>query len=336
MRTAPVLDRVASAGVAAGRPAVTVVVATHNRAHFLPGLVAALEAQSAGDRFDVVIVDDGSTDDTWDQLTRMAAVTPLRLQTLRVAATGGPSLPRNTGVATATAALVAITDDDCLPQPGWVEALLAAAQVGELLRGPVRPADEPHGPWDRSIDVAGPTPWFETSNLAVPRKEFIAAGGFPVDDLLPGRQSPRGFGEDVLLGHTLAERIGQRWVPEAVVQHRWLPGEFRGHLSGQWRVVGFPLLVRRLPSLRRALFGRMFLSARSATFDLAVAAIVLGGLVTPWALLGLAPWCLVAWPDARRRGRLRAPLRLAQLAVADAVTFAALLDGSVRARRVLL
>lgn len=341
MQTAPVLARVssasvASAGTAGGRPEATVVVATHNRAGFLPGLLAALDAQSARDRLEIVIVDDGSSDDTWSQLSALAAATTLRLQGLQVAATGGPSIPRNVGVDAAAADLVLITDDDCLPEPGWAAAMLEAASAGGLLRGPVRPTDDPHGLWDRSIDVAGPTPWFETSNLAVRRSDFVAAGGFPVDDLLPGRPAGRGFGEDVLLGHALAREVGQQWVPDAVVRHRWLPGDFRDHLGGQWRVVGFPLLVRRLPDLRDALVGRWFLTRRSATFDLAVAAAAVGGALSPWALLGLAPWCAVAWPDARRRGRGRAPLRLAQLAIADAVTLAALVDGSVRARRVVL
>jgi len=337
MRTAPVIDRVASAGFdAGGQPDVTVVVATHNRAAFLPDLVAALEAQSAAARIDVVVVDDGSTDDTWQRLTDLATTTSLRLQALRVDATGGPSLPRNTGVDVARASLVAITDDDCLPDPGWTSAMLAAGLSGRLLRGPVRPVDARHGPWDRSIDIAGPTPWFETCNLAVDRAEFVKAGGFATDELLPGRRGARGFGEDVLLGHALSERIGQQWVPEAVVRHRWVVGDFGGHLSGQWRVVGFPLLVRRLPALRHRLFGRWFLTRRSAAFDLAVAAVVVGALLTPWALLAALPWAVSAWPDARRRGRLRAPLRLAQLALADAVTLVALVDGSIRARRVVL
>ena len=341
MQTAPVLATVGSASVTSagstgGRPEATVVVATHNRAHFLPGLVAALEAQSARDRIEVVVVDDGSTDDTWQSLTTIAAATPLRLQALRVTATGGPSVPRNTGVEAAGADLVLITDDDCLPEPAWAEAMLTAAAAGGLLRGPVRPVDDRHGPWDRSIDVAGPTPWFETSNLALRRSVFIDAGGFVVEDFLPGRTAGRGFGEDVVFGHGVADRIGQRWAPDAVVRHRWLPGDFRGHLAGQWRVVGFPLLVRRLPRLRDALFGRLFLTRRSAAFDLAVAAAVVGGVVTPWALIGLAPWLATAWPDARRRGRVTIPLRMAQLAVADGVTLAALVEGSVRARRLVL
>jgi glycosyltransferase involved in cell wall biosynthesis len=336
MQTAPVLDRVTSARCdAAGRPELSVVVATHNRGSMLAGLVAALEAQTASERFEVLIVDDGSTDDTWATLTGLTTVTTLRLVGLRLAGTGGPSLPRNTGVAEAHSNLVAITDDDCLPEPGWAEALLAVGTKA-LTRGPVRPTDDAPGPWDRSIDVAGPTPWFETCNLTFCRADFVAAGGFPIENLLPGRAAPRGFGEDVLLGHALAGETGEHWAADAVVRHRWLPGDYRQHLASQWRVVGFPLLVRRIPDVRRGFWGRWFLSRRSATFDLALIAGVIGVTVSPWAFVGVAPWCAAAWPDARRRGRGRAPLRLAQLAVADAVTLVALVDGSVRARRVVL
>jgi hypothetical protein len=52
--------------------------------------------------------------------------------------------------------------------------------------------------------------------------------------------------------------------------------------------------------------------------------------------MGVLPWLVEAWPDARRRGRGTVVLRLAQLAVADAVTAVALADGSLRARRPLL
>jgi hypothetical protein len=337
MRTAPVLARLTSAGYHAGDPPeLTVVVATHNRATLLPGLIAALDGQSALDRIEVVVVDDGSTDATWNRLADLVAASGWRWLALRLAGTGGPSLPRNTGVNEARASLIAVTDDDCLPEPGWAAAMLSAVGDGGLVRGPVWPAEDPHGPWDRSIEVAGPTPWFETCNLGFERAAFVAAGGFPTEELLPGRASARGFGEDVLLGHALAERIGQRWVPAAGVRHRWLAGDYRGHLAGQWRVVGFPLLVRRVPELRRALTGRIFLTKRSAAFDLAAVCVVAATVAGPWALVGGLPWCAVAWPDARRRGRGRAPLRLAQLAVADAVTLLALLEGSARARRVVL
>jgi hypothetical protein len=197
--------------------------------------------------------------------------------------------------------------------------------------------DEPHGPWDRSIDVDGPTPWFETSNLAFPREPFLAAGGFPVLDLLPRRRAPRGFGEDVVLGRRLARALPTRWVSDAVVWHRWIPGTFTDCLAGQWRVVGFPLLVRELPELRDALWVKTFLTPRTAAFwSLLAGAGVATATGRRSALLAGLPWLAQAWPDARRRARLRAPLRLAQVAMADAVTVLALVEGSARARRVVL
>lgn len=316
--------------------AVTVVVATHQRASLLPGLVRALEAQTAAGRLEVVIADDGSTDETWPTLTRLAATTPLPLLALRLPACGGPSVPRNTAIAAARAAAVAMTDDDCLPDPQWAEAILTALDEGsEFIRGPVRPADEPHGAWDRSIDVAGETPWFETANLGVDRAAFVAAGGFPRIDLLAGRRGVRGFGEDVLFGRQFARQHPPLWVESAVVRHRWLPGRYRDYLSGQWRVVGFPALVRESPALREQLWHGYFLSPRSAATDLALLGLA-ATAVAPWAAAAVLPWAFLAWPDARRRSRGRAPLRLAQLALGDLVTAAALVEGSVRARRFLL
>jgi hypothetical protein len=200
----------------------------------------------------------------------------------------------------------------------------------------VRPADTAHGPWDHSIEIAGPTPWFESCNLTVERAAFVAVDGFPLVTLLPNRPAARGFGEDVLLGWALRDRSKEQWVSRAVVRHRWLPGSFRSHLSGQWRVAGFPLLLRELPQLRATMWCRLFLSKRTAAFDLALVAAVLTPFTTAWLAVAVLPWVVVAWPDSRQRSRFRAPLRLLQLAVADAVTLLALLDGSIRARRVLL
>lgn len=267
------MERVASShheGVA--QPRASVIVATCGRERFLAELVAALEAQTAVG-FEVVIVDDGSRDGTWDRLVALAGTTALPLLALRIAGTGGPSVPRNTGVQHARAQVLLFTDDDCLPEREWIAAVLEAVDAGaSFVRGPVRPREGAHGPWDRSIEVAGATPWFETSNICFRREVFMAAGGFPA-------------------------------------------------------------LRREFPGLRDSLLYGVFLNRRSAAFHLAVAGTTAALVVRrPVPLLATLPWLQRAWPDARRRGRGRAPLRLAQLAVADAVGAAALVQGSVRHR----
>jgi glycosyltransferase involved in cell wall biosynthesis len=300
-------------------------------------LVSALEAQSAVG-FEVVFVDDGSHDDTWRQLVGLAGSTTIPLLALRIAGTGGPSIPRNTGVLHARAPVLIFTDDDCLPEPQWITSVLEAIKDGaSLVRGPVRPVEGKHGAWDRSIEVAGPTPWFETSNISIRRDVFLESGGFPVLHALGRLTRARGFGEDVLLGHRAAERTQQVWADDATVLHRWLPGSYRDHLHGQRRLVGFPALRRELPGLRDSLRYGVFLNDRTAAFHLAVVGSAASLIVRrPGPLLATIPWLRRAWPDARRRGRGRAPLRLAQLVVADAVGAAALVEGSVRHRAPVL
>jgi glycosyltransferase involved in cell wall biosynthesis len=334
VRTSPPAERAASTQHARlTRPRASVVIATCDREPFLAELVSALEAQTADD-FEVVIVDDGSSDETWRRLAALAGTTTLPLLALRIASTGGPSVPRNTGVAHARADVLLFTDDDCLPEPEWTASVLDAIEAGaSLVRGPVRPVEGPHGAWDRSIDVAGPTPWFETSNICYRRALFDEAGGFPVLDVLGRLPRARGFGEDVVLGHRAAARTTPVWAAGATVRHRWLPGTFRDHLAGRRRLVGFPALRRELPALRESLACGVFLNDRSAAFDLAVVGTAAALIVRrPMPLLAALPWVRRAWPDARRRGHGRAPLRLAQLAVADAVGAAALAQGSVRSR----
>src|SRR5437868_4290836 len=78
-------------------PAASVVVATHNRATFLPELLAALGKQTADD-VETVIVDDASGDDTWVVLEGLVATATRPVLALRLAEGCGPSVARNVGV----------------------------------------------------------------------------------------------------------------------------------------------------------------------------------------------------------------------------------------------
>src|SRR5688500_17395801 len=96
---------------------VTVVVPTYNRCAFLPDLVASLKAQTHPS-FHVVIVDDGSTDDTVAVATDAIAGDPRF--TLLSSPNRGPATARNIGARDAAGEWLAFTDDDCMPQPGWL------------------------------------------------------------------------------------------------------------------------------------------------------------------------------------------------------------------------
>lgn len=332
MLTTAVLQEVRSPSWAAAQPAVCVVIATHQRAPFLRELLTALEQlRPVPGGMEVIVVDDGSTDGTWPLLEELTQTTSLALLVLRVAATGGPSLPRNTGVARGRAKLLAFTDDDCLPRPEWLAALAATAGEGVVQGKTLPTAGGPSGPWDRTITVAKLTALYETCNLALPRQLFLEVGGFPVL-----AQGPRGFGEDVALGHRAAERSGVRFCADAVVEHRWLAATYRQHLDGRRRLAGFPALTRQLPTLRARLLLRLFLSRRSAACDVAAVGLLGAAAGRRGWLLAALPWLLLVLQEAGRRPGRPLPVRMAQVALADAVATASLLEGSVRTRTPVL
>ena len=108
-------------------PEIAVVAATHNRSDRLAALLDALRAQTLGsDRFEVVIVDDASSDGTRELLAEARGRGDLALTVLHQDSSRGPAAARNAGWRAATAPLVAFTDDDCRPSPGWLAAGLRA------------------------------------------------------------------------------------------------------------------------------------------------------------------------------------------------------------------
>jgi glycosyltransferase involved in cell wall biosynthesis len=95
------------------QPFVSVVVPTFNRAALLPGLLDSLVAQDyPHDRFEVVVVDDGSTDDTPAVVRRYADRAEGPAVRLVQQRNGGGNQARNAGIQAATGELVAFLDDD--------------------------------------------------------------------------------------------------------------------------------------------------------------------------------------------------------------------------------
>ena len=338
--TGPV-DVVRSAAWASStRPEVTVVVSTVDRAGWLTGLVDALEQQVGAPPFELVVVDDGSRDGTWDVLRKAADRTALALSAVRLPVNAGAGTGRNRGVAEGRAPLVAFTDDDCLPAPGWLAGLVRGFAPGvDVVQGRTQPEDAPPpGPWARSLWVTAPTPWLETCNIAYRRSALDAVGGFDEDDPFFSRRGRgRGFAEDTWLGSCVLARGGRRaFAEDAVVHHRWREGSLRSHLAERRLMRDFPELARRVPEVEQACWGRVFLTRRTAEVDLAVVSVLAAAATRrPLLLAGAVPWLRGSWGTARsRRGPVA--LRLAQQALLDLAGLAALAQGSARHRRLVL
>jgi GT2 family glycosyltransferase len=208
-------------------PILSVVVATFNRRAGLQRLLASLAEQTLpAEQFEVVVVDDGSTDGTVEA-TRVLAV-PYARRVLEQPHSGAPAAGRNLGVANARGDIIVFLDDDVVPTPDLLERHVQAhgSDRDSVVIGPMLPpGDWPRPPWVRweeeklleqyramSAGEFECTPrQFFTANASLRRGQFLDAGGF---DLRFKRA------EDVELAYRL-RNLGARFMfePRAQIWH---------------------------------------------------------------------------------------------------------------------
>ncbi len=172
---------------------------------------------------------------------------------LVVIAERGAGPARNGGVAASTGRLLAFTDSDCVPEPGWLEAGLAALRTADFVGGAMRVlvADEPRltpsEAFERVFafdnrDYVERKGFTVTANLFCARTLFDDVGGFrtgvPEDLEWCGRAQARGYrigyAPDAVVGHP-----ARRTWPE--LQRKWARlnaeafGMARAQPRGRWR-----------------------------------------------------------------------------------------------------
>ncbi|MEM7480149.1 MAG: glycosyltransferase [Acidobacteriota bacterium] len=263
----------------------SVVVCTHNRSRLLAeACQAVLGVDYPADRWELVIIDNRSTDDTLTVAQGIAAEYPGRVRVVEEPAIG-LSAARNRGIREAKGEIVAFLDDDAFPEPAWLGALVEALQRDRALAagGPVEPRFEGDLPdwfaerylpyltvWDRGDEIH-PLEYNEYprgANIAFRRETFDRFGGFSTDLGRKGK-SLRSCEEIELC--LRIERSGGKilYVPEAGVEHlvsteritpHWLIARFaaqgRSEAIIDWQHGGFRGLRKGLgQALRNALGG---------------------------------------------------------------------------------
>jgi glycosyltransferase involved in cell wall biosynthesis len=106
--------------------ALSVVISTYNRAAMLADTLGDLAGQSGDTAFEVVVVDDGSTDGTSKLLAGRSDVRVLSQSNQGLAAA------RNAGASAASGRIVAFLDDDVVVPSGWVSAVVAAFERDDV------------------------------------------------------------------------------------------------------------------------------------------------------------------------------------------------------------
>ncbi len=206
---------------------VSVIIPARNEAAAIANLVPAVLAQQQ-DNLDVevIVVDDGSEDETGMAARRAGA----RVVSIEDNRGGNPAAARNVGAAAATGDPIVFMDADCTPRAGWLEMLLAAHATGAACVGGslALPSGLPASArWDYYCGwyhvhpgrPAGTVPNHPPCNLSVTREAFAGTTGFV-------EQQPIAYAHEELAWQSEMRRAGQviYFEPRAVVYHWNRPG----------------------------------------------------------------------------------------------------------------
>jgi glycosyltransferase involved in cell wall biosynthesis len=206
---------------------ISLVICTRNRASSLRGCLDALAAMDFNPRaWELIVVNNGSTDDTDEVLAAFAREVPFRATVIHEQRPG-LSRARNAGVEAARAPIVAFTDDDCYVAPDFLTRIVDVFRASEYgyIGGRVLlhdPSDAPETiKEDQHAQEIAPyscvAPGFiHGANMAFRREVWEAIGGF---DPLFGAGA-RFVADDVdFLGRASAAGWAGAYRPEPVVRH---------------------------------------------------------------------------------------------------------------------
>lgn len=229
------------------KPEITAVVCTLNRSPYLRKALASLVSQTPHkERYEILVVDNGSTDETKSVVLEEFAATP----NLRYIHEPIPGLShaRNTGWKNASGEYVAYLDDDAVADSKWLESFLQAFErfgddlgcVGGRIE-PIWEAARPEWLPDEILPVLGvfalgtditlePGRWVCGGNSAYPQWLLKKLGGFDtqlgrkpnslmsneeilIQERLDRMGLKRAYCEDALIWHHIQKpRLNKRWI----------------------------------------------------------------------------------------------------------------------------
>jgi len=252
--------------------AFTAAICTRNRARELSRTLEALERQDVSATWEILVVDNASTDETPRVLTERSRRSAIPFQTANESRRG-IAFGRNRALEAARGDIIVFVDDDAVPREGWLEAHVSAFGDPEVIGTggrilPVLPVNTPDW-YERivSCENGGPTSRFDfgthpcditegenqlfpfAANMGVRRDVALEAGGFRTDlgwgnEWLPG--------EETELMRRLHRRGGRvRYVPDSVVDHYILESRATWEYYQHWQVGLGHCLVRINPPATR-------------------------------------------------------------------------------------
>jgi glucosyl-dolichyl phosphate glucuronosyltransferase len=218
-----------------GKPDLSVIVCTYNRADMLPGALESILAQDCPVSWELFVVDNNSSDNTQEVIRQFQTRYPDRVRTA-IERQQGVSYGRNRGIAETTGPILAFTDDDVLVQDGWLARIWRELENDpkiSFVGGKVLPrwnAPLPHwmsraqyssvglvDPGDEAFDIGRERPYFVTSaNLGVRRTMLDVIGHFD-PNIQRVKDSIGSIEDNELMLRAWLHGFRGRYLPELVV-----------------------------------------------------------------------------------------------------------------------
>ena len=226
---------------------VSIIIPTFNGASRIEPCLKALLDQTPSRNVEIIVVNDGSTDNLSEIIRRYPSV---RLLTQTNA---GPAAARNRGALEAGGEIILFTDDDCVPLPGWLDAMLKPfadpAVVGA--KGIYRTHQRELAArfvqieYEDKYHLMAQLPeidFIDTYSAAFRRDRFLEMSGYD-------QSFPVACAEDVELSYRMSARGWKmKFVPDAIVYHTH-PKTFSAYLRKKYKFAFWRVLaVRKNPA----------------------------------------------------------------------------------------
>jgi glycosyltransferase involved in cell wall biosynthesis len=303
---------------------VSVVVPTYRRPELLSRCLAALTAQDFDPAaYEVIVADDAPSDETRRLVEAWSERVGPVVRYVSLTHAHGPAAARNAGWRAARGDILAFTDDDTIPDPGWLRAGLAAfvdgvvGATGQILM-PLPPTPTDYERNEAGLEQAE----FATANCFYRRDAIVAVGGFD-------ERFTTAWREDADLFLTLLERAGKNGhrgrlvhAPEAIVVHPCRPAPWGISLVQQRKSLFNALLYKKHPALYRERIQPAPPWGYYGSVGALLAALVAALLGSGRAVLAASVVWLVLtgrFCARRLRGTSNAPRHVAEMAVTSAL-----------------
>ncbi|MFH1391815.1 MAG: glycosyltransferase family 2 protein, partial [Candidatus Diapherotrites archaeon] len=197
---------------------ISVIIPAYNSEKTIGNCIEAIRNQDFSEPFEIIVVDDGSKDETSDAAEELGAVVLKQKNS-------GPAKARNLGAKNAKGDILVFTDADCVPEQNWLKEMTAPFKHKEIIgvQGAYNTKQksitarfnqiEIEERYDRMKRKSETLDWIGSYSAGYRKKDYLEVGGFD-------ESFPKASGEDPELSYKLA-KLGKKLVfnPKAIVYH---------------------------------------------------------------------------------------------------------------------